>query len=93
MTNLHRLEADDAQIGGILYTFPSGKTLSVTWKSQHAVTETRDFALKCASHVREKLMSDGKQDDIDRTNWPSCVAATQKHIKDWNETLKPQLSA
>ena len=87
MTTLHRLCADDAQIGGILYTFPSGKTLSVSWRSQQNVTETLALAKDCVARVREKLMSEGKQDDIDRTNWPSCVAATQKHIKDWNEGL------
>ena len=86
-TTLHRLEANDATIGGVLYTFPSGKSKSATWKSEQRVTDSLALAKSCAAQVRASLMDEGATDDLDRTNWPSVVAGTQRHIQDWNAKL------
>ena len=86
-TTLRRLESNDATIGAVLYTFPSGKSKAASWKSETLVTETLELAKSCAAQVRAALMDEGATDDLDRTNWPSLVAGTQKHIKDWNEKL------
>ncbi len=86
-TSLRRLEADNATIGGVLYTFPSGRSKQATWQSKSVVTDTLELAKACASQVRAQLMDEGATDDLDRTNWPSLVAGTQKHIRDWNDRL------
>lgn len=57
------------------------------WQSKSAVPNTLELAKSCAAQVRAALMDEGATDDLDRTNWPSLVAGTQKHIKDWNEKL------
>ena len=86
-TTLRRLEAENRTIGGVLYTFPSGKSKQATWKSVSQVTDTLALAKSCANQVRAQLMDEGANDDLDRTNWPSVVAGTQKHIADWNARL------
>ena len=86
-TTLRRLHAPDATIGGVLYTFPSGRSKQATWQSKLAVPNTLELAKSCAAQVRAALMDEGATDDLDRTNWPSVVAATQKHVKDWNDKL------
>ena len=92
-TTLHRLEANDATIGGVLYTFPSGKSKQATWKSESQITDTLTLAKSCASQVRAQLMDEGATDDLDRTNWPSLVAGTQRHIQDFNARLGAQMSS
>jgi hypothetical protein len=84
MTKIRRLEAQDATIGGVLFEFPSGKCKSAQWQSPIRVTDTLELAKKTTVHVLNALISEGAQDDVDRTNWTSCVAAVQKHIVDWN---------
>jgi hypothetical protein len=83
-TKLYRLEAPDATIGGVAVEFPSGKCKKAQWQAPEPISDTKSLALDCAARVRAALMDEGAQDDIDRTNWVSVVAAIQKHIQDFN---------
>ena len=90
-TTLHRLETDDRTVGGVLFTFPSGAMKSATWRSQTPIQDTLSAAKDYAAHVVQALLKEGKQDDIDRTNWTSAVAAVQKHIIDFNHKLRASI--
>ncbi len=92
-TTLRRLAADDATIGAVLYIFPSGRSKSASWQSKSVVADTLALAKSCAAEVRNQLMNEGAADDLDRTNWPSLVAGTQKHISDWNTLLTRSLTS
>lgn len=85
-TKLYRLESSDATIGGVAFEFPSGKCKSATWQSPGRVTDTLAMAKKVTVQVLDAMLREGAQDDVDRTNWTSCVAAVQKHISEWNAT-------
>lgn len=87
-TTLQRLEGDRATIGGFLIRFPSGTAKTVSWESGAPVTDTKEAAQKYAVAVVDALLKEGRQDDIDRTNWVSVVAAAQRCISDWNDKLR-----
>ena len=86
-TELRRLEADDATIGGVLFTFPSGISKSASWKSEMRIGDTLAMAKDITARVLAQLLEEGRSDDANATNWASCVAAVQKHVSDWNNTL------
>lgn len=85
-TTLQRLDSPDARIGGFLITFPSKRTKTVHWSSEIPIHPTLDAAKKYAASTVETLLREGRQDDLDRTNWVSVTAAIERIIKDFNAT-------
>ena len=86
-TELRRLEAADATIGGVLFTFPSGISKSASWKSETRIADTLEMAKDITKRVLAQLLEEGRSDDAERTNWVSVVAGVEKHVRDWNATL------
>lgn len=84
--NLYRLESDDATIGGVLFVFPSGLSKKVTWQHAGRIHESLDMAKKLVTELIAHLHDTGRTSDIEAMNVASCIAACQKHIKDWNAT-------
>lgn len=82
---LYRLASDDATIGGVAFEFPSGKCKKATWQHAGRVTDTLELAKDLVKGVIAQLHEEGASRDIESMNVPSCVAACQKHIKDWND--------
>lgn len=80
---LRRLEADDKTVGGVLFEFPSGTLKQVAWRHAGRITDTLEMAKKMVVQLVAQL----EPRDIDSLNIPSCVAATQRHIQDWNAKL------
>lgn len=87
-TTLERLEGDSATIGGVLFRFPSGTAKKAVWESGAPITDTKEAAQKCTTQVVDALLREGKHNDIQSTNWTSCVAAVQRHMSDWNDKLR-----
>lgn len=90
-TSLQRMEADDATIGGFLMRFPSGKATVVQWKHGAPSLDSKADAQKLITGVVDSLLKEGRQDDIDRTNWVSCVAAAQRIVSDWSDLLRAHI--
>ena len=82
---LYRLVSDDATIGGIAFEFPSGTCKKGVWKHAGRVTDTLELAKDIVKGVIAQLHEAGQGRDIESMNVPSCVAACQKHIQDWND--------
>lgn len=83
------MEADDATIGGFLARFPSGKTTIVQWKHGAPSLDSKADAKKLTVQLVDTLLKEGdRQDDIDRTNWASVVAAVQRIVSDWSDLLR-----
>lgn len=45
------------------------------------------MAKECATKLLDQMLKSGYVDDADRTNWPSVVAACQRHVRDFNQAL------
>lgn len=85
---IYRLEGKNSHsAGGILFVTPTGKKLSVEWQSTSQIRDTLAMAKECATRLLDQMLKSGYVDDADRTNWPSVVAACQRHVKDWNTAL------
>jgi hypothetical protein len=81
----------DTEIGGFVCIFPSGATKQVAWKSQAPIQDTLAAAKQYTASLIEHLSRLALFDDMERTNWASCVAAVQKIIQDWNEKRRKVL--
>ncbi len=92
MADLHPLASDDPQRGGILYVFPSGVRKVADWH-QGALIDAPTGAKALVVQVIQELVDSGHMDDVNRTNVPSLVAATQRIISDWNDRLRVSLGA
>jgi hypothetical protein len=95
MTTLHRLESATGNIraGGVLITYPSGAASEIAWESDgRLILPTLDAAKRYAAEVIAKLQAEGRQADLDATNWASVVAALQAHIEDFNGLLRCSIS-
>lgn len=90
-TTLQRLEADDATVGGFRITFPSQHALNVSWRNEAPIYPTLDAAKEYTSKVLQSLLDTGRNDDAERTNWPSVTAAVQRIISDWNELTSARI--
>ena len=88
MANLHRLEGNEPEIGGILFDFGNGLTKAAQWRSAVPVGDTLELAKQCASQVLQSLIEGQHEAAIRDTNWASAVAGCQKHVSDWNEALR-----
>lgn len=87
MTTVQRMESDSPYVAGALLTFPSGAAKIIQWASDKPLYPTKDAAKEYCIAVLDQLMKEKLMDDAERTNWPSCVAAVQKVITDFNEKL------
>lgn len=85
-TTLIRLDSPDATIGGFRITFPSGCTKNVHWRSEVPILPLLDAAKQYAASTIQALLNEGRQDDIDRTNWVSVTAAIKHILTEFNAT-------
>lgn len=88
MANLHRLESNEPETGGILFDFGNGLTKAASWRSAVPVDDSLELAKRCTAQVVQALLAGGHHDAIRDTNWASAVAGCQKHVSDWNEALR-----
>ena len=78
---------------GFVCQLPAGRMLQVAWQAQAPIEPTLDAAKQYAATLLDKLMKGGHQDDADRTNWPSVVAAVQRIVSDFNDHVRQELYA
>lgn len=88
MANLHRLEGNEPETGGILFVFDNDLSKAASWRSAVPVDDTLELAKQCAAQVVQALLDGGHREAVRGTNWASAVAGCQKHIADWNEALR-----
>lgn len=95
MAQLFRLESatDDPFAGGFIVEFPSGARKVVPWHWRAPMPDTKAAAKEFADKVLTQLLSEGRIEDADRTNWPSLIAAIQRIVSDWNDVLRAHLYA
>ena len=91
MANLHRLDGNEPETGGILFVFDNDLSKAASWRSVTPVDDTLELAKQCAAQVLDELLKDpapAAQAAARNTNWASAVAGCQKHISDWNQALR-----
>ena len=88
MANLHRLDGNEPETGGILFVFDNGLSKAASWRSAVPVDDTLELAKRCVAQVVQALLDGGHHDAVRNTNWASAVAGCQKHIADWNAALR-----
>lgn len=92
MATIQRLESpNDATIGGVLITYPSGATKALHWRQDAPIAEPMAVAKDYAAKLLQERLDARQVDDAERTNWPSVAAAIQRHILDWNELTRARL--
>lgn len=88
MANLHRLDGNDPETGGILFVFDNGLSKAASWRSAVPVDDTLELAKRCTAQVLQALIEGNHHDAVRNTNWASAVAGCQKHVSDWNQALR-----
>ena len=88
MANLHRLEGNGPETGGILFVFDNDLSKAASWRSAVPVDDTLELAKQCVTQVVQALLDGGHREAVRGTNWASAVAGCQKHVSDWNEALR-----
>ena len=88
MANLHRLDGNDPETGGILFVFDNDLSKAASWRSAVPVDDTLELAKQCVTQVVQALLDGGHREAVRGTNWASAVAGCQKHIADWNAALR-----
>ena len=94
MANLHRLEGNGPETGGILFVFDGNLSKAASWRSAVPVDDTLELAKQCVAQVLDELLRDPSpqaQAAARNTNWASAVAGCQKHISDWNQALRARI--
>ena len=95
MADLHRLEGNSPEIGGILFVFSMNLAKSAQWQSS-APVDPLEMANACTAQVLDSLMkmptSPETEAAIRNTNWVSAVSGCQKHVSDWNAQLRAHLA-
>ena len=100
-TSLIRLEADEPERGGLLIFFPSGRHMTIAWRTVTQITPTKEAALQYTGQIVDNLnkvaAKEGRdspaETDLARTNWVSVTAAIQRIILDFNQALSARVSA
>ena len=90
MADLHRLEGNSPEIGGILFVFSKNLAKSAQWQSLQPV-DPLEMAKACVAQVLDSLMktaSPGAESAIRETNWVSAVSGCHKHVSEWNARLR-----
>ena len=94
MADLHRLEGNQPEIGGILFVFDKDLAKAAHWQSS-APVDPLEMAKACTAQVLDSLMkmpsTPATEAAIRNTNWVSAVAGCQKHVSDWNARLRAHL--
>lgn len=94
MADLHRLEGNEPETGGILFVFGTNLRKSAQWRSA-APVDPIELAKSCTAQVLDALMhTPGPEAEaaIRDTNWVSAVAGCAHHIRQWNEKLRAHLA-
>ena len=94
MADLHRMEGNSPETGGILFVFSTNLAKQVGWRSA-APVDPLEMAKACVAQVLDSLMktaSPEAESAIRETNWVSAVAGCQKHVSDWNARLRQATS-
>lgn len=94
MADLHRLEGNGPETGGILFVFSTNLAKVARWQSLQPV-DPLEMAKACVAQVLDSLMktaSPEAESAIRETNWVSAVAGCQKHVSDWNARLRQAVS-
>ena len=93
MADLHRLEGNSPDIGGILFIFSTNLAKVASWQSA-APVDPVEMAKHCTAQVLDSLMkttSPEAESAIRNTNWVSAVSGCHKHVSDWNDKLRAHL--
>lgn len=94
MADLHRLESNQPEIGGILFVFSNDLAKAAHWQSS-APVDPLEMAKACTAQVLDSLMKTAgpaAEAALRDTNWVSAVAGCQKHVSDWNARLRQAIS-
>lgn len=94
MADLHRLEGNSPETGGILFVFSTNLAKSAQWQSS-APVDPLEMAKACTAQVLDSLMktaSPAAEAAIRDTNWVSAVAGCAHHIRQWNDKLRAHLA-
>lgn len=92
MANLHRLDGNEPETGGILFVFDNDLSKAASWRSAVPVDDTLELAKQCVTQVVQALLDGGHREAVRGTNWASAVAGCQKHIADWNAALRAAIA-
>lgn len=91
---LRRLDSPtDPLIGGVLLTTPSGHTLAAHWRQSAPVQDSLALAKDLAARFLSHLIERHNGADVSDVNWPSVVAACQRHVSDWSDVRRAALYA
>ncbi len=95
MADLHRLEGNSPDIGGILFVFGTNLAKVASWQSA-APVDPVEMAKHCTAQVLDSLMKMPTNPEaeaaIRNTNWVSAVSGCHKHVSDWNARLRQHLA-
>ena len=94
MADLHRLEGNSPDIGGILFVFGTNLAKAASWHSLQPV-DPLEMAKACVAQVLDSLMKTASPETeaaIRNTNWVSAVSGCHKHVSDWNAKLRQHLA-
>ena len=95
MADLHRLEGNSPDIGGILFIFSTNLAKSAQWQSS-APVDALEMAKACTAQVLDSLMKMPTSPEVEAairdTNWVSAVAGCAHHVRQWNERLRAHLA-
>ena len=95
MADLHRLEGNEPETGGILFVFSTNLAKSAQWRSA-APVDPVELAKACTAQVLDSLMNSPTSPEVEaairNTNWVSAVAGCAHHIRQWNEKLRAHLA-
>lgn len=89
MPTIYRLESSDPAIHGLAVLLLDGKpAIATQWRHAAPLSDSDclELAKGCAAHVLQRLLEQGRNHDA--INWPSVVAAMQRHIMDVNAGVK-----
>ena len=97
MPRIYRLESPESlKVAGIAIAFDDDKpAVLCQWRSgaplnpADVLATAKDLAARALNH----LMVSGRDAEANSTNWPSVVAAVQRHVQDWSDKLKASLYA
>jgi hypothetical protein len=85
--------SEDPDLSGFICEFPSGVRKQIAWRSRVPITPELQAAKQYAATLIQALMSEGRLDDVERTNWASATAAIQRLVSDFNDKCKARLYA
>ena len=91
MANLWRAESNDVRVGGVVIEWPSGVRKVARWELEAPIVDTLHAAKEYIAAMVQERIDARRPDDVERTNVPSLVAATQKLIIEWNEKMRAHI--